>query len=47
MSYSKIFVFVYVHVCVCLFFDPDLLLKAVPCFRRKKKKKKAEQHDAG
>ena len=29
--------FVYVHVCMCLFFDPDLLLKAVACFRRKKK----------
>lgn len=40
MSYSKIFMFVYVHVCVCLFFDPDLLLKAVPCFGRKKKKKR-------
>ena len=30
--------FVYVHVRMCLFFDPDLLLKAVACFRRKKKK---------
>ena len=36
--------FVYVHVCVCLFFDPDLLQKAVACFRRKKKKKKKRNH---
>lgn len=37
--------FVCVHVCVCLFFDPDLLLKAVACFRRKKKKKKKRRND--